>query len=142
MVGGKPSTDADNPYLTPAVANVIDRELSEPRRRLRFRLIPAVLLWALSAPILLGGVFGMCILAIAYVQHVWIEQDPETWEYLLQDITNPPTAAMLLSILGASLCGMWGGVAWMRGNWWRAIQLSTAFGLLIAFSMYLDAGPQ
>lgn len=141
-MGRGQSSDDGNPYLSPATSIGHDPQSSAPWRRLRFRLIPAVVLWALSAPILVIGLFGVCMLVIAYFQHVWIEHDPEAWEYLLKDVTNPPVVAVLLSTFGASLCGMWGGLAWMRGKWRLAIMLSIAFGLLIAFSGYLDAGLQ
>jgi ABC-type Fe3+ transport system permease subunit len=129
--------DRSNPYRAPHASDERVSAVPAPGRRFRFRVIPATLLWAVSALVLIWCSFMLGALAYFFVLQYWAASDPEELRFMLEELTKPPVIACFLSALSAGVCGMFGAAAWVRGRWQRAAVLSAAFILLLAFAGYV-----
>lgn len=104
---------AMNPYDAPRETSEPRAAVEAPKLGFRWRLLPAILSWALGGFFLLSLPLGVYVFSQKLLERVALP-------YLLMPVVS------FVFVLTAGLCWILAGRRWLRGHWWQAILLDLA----------------
>lgn len=115
QTAASPITDDQNPYLPPHELTAFEEISSlEPKRRIRWRVIPVTFLYLYGGNLVLGGLVGYALCSWIYFQH-------ETHFPGLSYANVKWLAIASLFLIALGSFALYAGYSLWKGRWWRAI---------------------